>query len=163
MILRKIKKYSFFLLLVSFSSCIFFDNTSEVKDSEKIKQDFNNSPASQNKNDTSTIQDPISATKPFIGQQEKTTDVEIRWIVGDDIPDGFIIGYGYNPDKVEHTIRLSANEIPYSDDPVYKKVFKYILKDQPIDRTIYIRIVSFKDNVYTKPSKPFVVEKKLLY
>lgn len=163
MTFTKFKKYSFFFLLITLSSCMFFNNTSETKENEKIKQDFNNSSTSQSQGTISKIQNPVSANKPFNRQQENTTDIEIRWIAGENVPDGFIIGYGYNPDKVEYTIRVSANEVPFVDDPVYKKVFKYVLKNQPIDRAVYIRIVSFKDNVYTKPSKPFVVEKKLLY
>ncbi len=141
--MMKIKTVKLFclLLVITFSSCSFFQNkpTTDVNESLDTKEQ----------------------TETIINEKLKNTDnnsdVEILWLIPDEPTDGFILSYGFSEDKITNDLKLFSDQITVISDPVYKKVYKHILRGFPKNKIIYLQLVAFKNGEFSKPSKIFTL------
>ena len=50
-----------------------------------------------------------------------------------------------------------SNELQEVADPVYNKVYRYILKNIPRDKIVYLQLTAFNGNNFSLPSKIFTL------
>ncbi|MCB9030704.1 MAG: hypothetical protein H6619_06590 [Deltaproteobacteria bacterium] len=102
---------------------------------------------------TQTTSVPI--TEPVqknVEQQEIVDEVRLTWKVPQDAVDGYLIHYGYSKNILTQRIKLKVSELQIVSDSNYGDVYKYILTNIPVNKTVYITISAIKDGVTSSPS-----------
>ena len=69
----------------------------------------------------------------------------------------FILSYGFSENSLDNKIKLMSNELQEVADPVYNKVYRYILKNIPRDKIVYLQLTAFNGNNFSLPSKIFTL------
>lgn len=77
------------------------------------------------------------------GKTKLVSDVTIVWSIPSDPVDGFVLRYGFSREKLEHSRRVAIPELTKSEDPNHGAVYRYILKDLPSDKVIFVAVTAF--------------------
>lgn len=91
-------------------------------------------------------------------EKEKANNIEIIWQAPGDQAQAFIIRYGTNPEALSEEKRVEASEIETINDRDFGLVYRYVLKDLPPGRDIYVSISSIHGNAISEPSSIFQVK-----
>lgn len=84
--------------------------------------------------------------------------IEIIWEIPKEPVKGFVLNYGYSPDRLEFHLRLDAQNIQRVSHPQYGEVYRYVLESVPGDRSVFVSILSVIAGRAVDPSN--VVEVK---
>ena len=100
---------------------------------------------------------PLAVEKLQRPQKSAPTDVEILWEIPQQPVDGFVIRYGFSRSGLDKTVKVKAMDIEKIDDPVHGPVIRYLLKDIPSDKRIYITVSAYSGDKESDASGMFEV------
>ena len=86
------------------------------------------------------------------------SDVEIVWQVPDDPVDSFKLFYGYSADAVDSEVTVAISDLDEIEDPVYGKVYRYVLQGVLPEQSVFVAIAAVKNGVASNRSDVFEIE-----
>lgn len=148
-------KKSFILSLLFLSACSIFNTSgSNIENSQG-----NNSNNNAQVTEAAQVQDNLNNVLQNNGSFStlNISDIEILWLIPNEPTEGFILSYGFSENSLDNKIKLMSNELQEVADPVYNKVYRYILKNIPRDKIVYLQLTAFNGNNFSLPSKIFTL------
>ena len=80
--------------------------------------------------------------------------VSITWEVPSEPTDGFIIRYGDDRTQLSKEVTILTSDLREEQDPEAGPVYRYIIKNVPRDKQIFVSIAAFKDGTVSDFSLP---------
>ena len=148
-------KKSFILSLLFLSACSIFNTSgSNIENSQG-----NNPNSNAQVTEAAQVQDNLNNVLQNNGSfsTSNISDIEILWLIPNEPTEGFILSYGFSENSLDNKIKLMSNELQEVADPVYNKVYRYILKNIPRDKIVYLQLTAFNGNNFSLPSKIFTL------
>jgi predicted small lipoprotein YifL len=157
--MAKFKLLSLTILLFFVTSCglkgIFFSE----QPSENSASNSNTTTEQATAEDAATAVTPAKkATKSKKSGRKSTSLVELVWEAPSEPVERYHIAYGTNPTNLDRKVTVPIAEISKVDDPTYGPLFKYILKNVPPKKTIYVSLTAENKSGRSPTSAPFKVE-----
>jgi hypothetical protein len=84
--------------------------------------------------------------------QEVFHGVEILWKIPSEEVDGFVLVYGYKPDKLNNRLVVKTQDIRIIDHPEWGKVYQYLLRPVEPEKKLYFTLESFRGDQISPPS-----------
>ena len=148
-------KKSFILSLLFLSACSIFNTSgSNIKNSQGNNPN-NNAQVTEAAQVQDNLNDVLQNNGSF--STSNISDIEILWLIPNEPTEGFILSYGFSENSLDNKIKLMSNELQEVADPVYNKVYRYILKNIPRDKIVYLQLTAFNGNNFSLPSKIFTL------
>lgn len=85
--------------------------------------------------------------------------LELIWQIPSGPTEGFVIRYGYSRDKLEFETKVGVNDLERYEDPSYGYVYRYLLQDQPDDKSVFVAIASFDKDKTSEFSEIYEIPK----
>lgn len=85
------------------------------------------------------------------------TRIEVIWQIPKDPVDGFIVRYGYTTDAMKFEQRVTTGELDRYEDPKFGFVYRYVLKDIPVEKPVFVSLMAFTGSEQSTPSPVFEV------
>ena len=148
-------KKSIILSVLFLSACSFFNfgnNSTPENTNLNDKQSIysgNNQAGSIESNLNNVLQNQTNANN--------ISDVEILWLIPNEPTEGYILSYGFNENNLDNKIKLISSELQEVTDPVYNKVYRYVLRNIPRNQVIYLQLTAFNRSNFSLPSKIFTL------
>lgn len=93
-----------------------------------------------------------------VSQARSTSDIEVLWEIPSAPVEGFIISYGFGEEEeMTHRVKVRASELNRYEDQRYGFVYRFVLRDIPVDRSLKVVISSFIGDKVSEASKTIVV------
>ena len=148
-------KKSFILSLLFLSACSIFNTSGSNIENSQGNNPNNNAQVTQ----SAQVQDNLNNVLQNNGSFStlNISDIEILWLIPNEPTEGFILSYGFSENSLDNKIKLMSNELQEVADPVYNKVYRYILKNIPRDKIVYLQLTAFNGNNFSLPSKIFTL------
>ena len=156
-------KRGFFLLLVSallpLSSCSFVErNTIGLFRNEDSQNGFSSPAVAAVKPDPETVAVEVRpAVKHIEPPAAPNTRVEIVWEIPKDPVDGFVIRYGFNKADLRFSEKVPSGELDRLEDPKFGFVYRFVLKNMPPERTVFVTLAAYSGREESEPSPVFEV------
>lgn len=106
------------------------------------------------------ISKPRAATSNVLVRElerEKQNDVGIIWEAGDRDIEAFLIRFGSDPDRLLQEKQVDVDQVEKYVDPEYGTVYRYLLRDAPPGRSLFVSISSITRHGVSSPSPVFQV------
>lgn len=91
-------------------------------------------------------------TAPTVKAPEQRTDVILSWPIPTDRVTGFVVLYGYHPDKLNYHREVSLSELKISTHPKHGDIYIYQLKNIPNSDSIFVAIRAIRDGIFSETS-----------
>ena len=149
------------LLCISVSSCSFLErNTIGLFSADSTQAGF-----------SSPEQRPVPAEEPAALSQVTVkaqapadtkppapgTRVEIIWAIPKDPVDGFIVRYGFSKSDLKFEEQIASAKLDRFDDPKYGFVYRHVLKDVPVNSSVFVSLIAYTGTEKSAPSPVFEV------
>ncbi len=141
MLLKNFLKLSVLSLFLVFSACSIFSSAG-------------NNQANKQETDKDKV---AKQNDSILNNVENNSDIEILWLIPEEHTDGFILSYGISEKKLDKKIKLFSEQVSVVPDPVYKKVYRHVLKQLPRNKIIYLQLQAFNGDDISLPSKIFTL------
>ncbi|MGI6681319.1 MAG: hypothetical protein ACOX3T_07560 [Bdellovibrionota bacterium] len=179
-----LKTILLFTLIFS-QACSIFDNkqvnnkqvaqTSDAQNLQNLEQNAGQNNTYDNIYDDSSYGEtnPYKGEKDFtsrkewqangvLGNAQSSTsllisDVEVLWLIPNQEVEGFILSYGFDENNLNNKVQILTSELEVVSDPIYNRVYRYVLKNIPKDKKLFIQLTSFNNNEFSLPSKVFTL------
>ena len=148
-------KKSFILSLLFLSACSIFNTSGSNIENSQGNNPNNNAQVTEASQVQDNLNDVLQNNGSF--STSNISDIEILWLIPNEPTEGFILSYGFNENSLDNKIKLMSNELQEVADPVYNKVYRYILKNIPRDKIVYLQLTAFNGNNFSLPSKIFTL------
>jgi hypothetical protein len=86
--------------------------------------------------------------------KKTTSGISITWEVPSEPTDGFIIRYGDNRAQLSKEVVIMTSDLREEQDSVAGPVYRYIIKNVPRDKQIFVSIAAFKGGTVSDFSEP---------
>jgi len=110
--------------------------------------------------DQAPLAAPIENIKTSVNieklEPQKITDagsVELVWSASDHGVDSFLINYGSSRDKLNQQLKLTNSDIEIYQDPSEGKVYRYVMKDIPKDKRMFVSVTAVRGETHSQPSE----------
>lgn len=158
-------KISLGLYILVLSACSFFDNSffgSSETNIENIPQDSQSASSNNMQENLNNVLNGSQASEGLSassaqGLNSNLSDVEILWLIPNEETEGFILSYGFSENSIDNKVTILSTELSKVTDPVYNQVYRYVLKNIPRDKVVYLQLVAFNGNNFSSPSKVFTL------
>lgn len=125
-------------LFLGVSGCSLVEGLTSNDTSDGLEQPKDSVfPARQNRTQTTSVPVDEFAPKP------KFSNVEVIWAVPAEAVDGFVIHYGLDQSKLDSEIKVSAESLEKVSDQEKGEVYRYVVRDLPNDRPIFVAISAY--------------------
>ena len=137
--------------LTTLSACAFIrDNTIglfEGAEPEQIEQTEEADETALDSEATSSFeQRAVTPTPP------RANDVEIIWEIPKKAVEGFVIHYGTNGKQLSEELQVLSAELEKFDHPEFGPVYRYYLRNQAPNASLFVSISAFDENGVSDPS-----------
>jgi len=85
------------------------------------------------------------------------SDIEVLWQIPTQPVEGFIINYGFDKTALDQHVKIATQDLEKFEDPKYGFVFRYVLGDIPLSKTIYVSIAAYNGSKVSRPSEVFPI------
>ena len=72
----------------------------------------------------------------------EASSVEVIWEVPSKEVEGFVLRYGYSRENLSQEIRLRRDEVESYTDQEFGRVYRYILRDIPSTKPLYLQLAN---------------------
>ncbi len=146
-------------LVLLLTSCSFVErNTVGLFRNEDSQTGFMSPAVAPAKADPQTVTVEV---RPSIKNVEPpaapNTRVEIVWEIPKDSVDGFVIRYGFSRTDLRYSERVQSAELDRMEDPKFGFVYRYVLKNMPPEKTVFVTLAAFTGALESEPSSVFEV------
>ncbi len=93
-----------------------------------------------------------------LGLPDRVQPVEVMWRVPTDPVEKYYILYGTDESKLDKQVELSVKDIQKIDHPKFGPVFRYELRQVPIDKTLFISLKAENRFGVSAPTPPVRLE-----
>ena len=94
--------------------------------------------------------------------QKTMSGISITWEVPSEPTDGFIIRYGEDRNQLAKEVTVLTSDLQEEQDPEAGPVYRYIIKNIPRNKTIFVSIAAFKGGTISDFSEPMNEAAKVL-
>lgn len=85
------------------------------------------------------------------------TRVEVIWAIPKDPVEGFVVRYGYSKGELKFEDKVASAALDRYDDPKHGFVYRYVLRNVPTDRSVYVTLSAYNGKDLSAPSPVFEV------
>ena len=85
------------------------------------------------------------------------SDIEILWQIPVQPVEGFVINYGYDKAILDLNVKIATKDLEKFEDPKHGFVYRYVLGDVPLSKTVYVSIAAYNGTKVSLPSEIFPV------
>ncbi len=85
-------------------------------------------------------------------------EVQLLWQVPTEPVEKYVIYFGWSKDKLDQKVEIPLASLQKIEDPRFGAVYKYLLPDIPVDRTVYVSIAAIHGDIISQPGQ--VIELK---
>jgi hypothetical protein len=90
------------------------------------------------------------------------SDIEVLWQIPNQAVEGFVINYGFDQSKLDQHAKIATKDLEKYEDQKHGFVFRYIIGDVPLNKTVYVSISAFNGEKISRPSEVFPVNAEVL-
>lgn len=85
------------------------------------------------------------------------SDIEVLWQIPTQPVDGFVIQYGYEKNTLDQQVKIATKDLEKFEDSKFGFVFRYVLGDLPLSKTVFVTISAYTGEKVSHPSEVFTV------
>ena len=104
--------------------------------------------------DTKTSSDTHENTLPA---DQGRQYIEVVWQIPAEKVDGYVIRYGTEADRLQNEVEVRSEDVQRVHHEKYGDVFRYLIPNQPSDKTVYVSVAAVSKGHESAPSKVFEV------
>jgi hypothetical protein len=146
------KNIKIILFLIISSShliaCNLLNNASTSDDAGAVEMNEETKPIEKTLYSASPIieSNPIQITKTH-------SEIELIWKVPEKRVTKYLLNYGYSVDNLEFREEIELENLEQFDDGTNGQVYRYVIKNVAVDKSVYITITAIDKETSSKPSE----------
>lgn len=85
------------------------------------------------------------------------SSIEMIWEMPEVPTEGYIVRYGFKPDRLSNELRVSSSDLEKYEHPVHGYVYRQYLDGLPANQDLFISISAFNQGQESPPSRVFTL------